>query len=496
MLPGMNPSDLTPGDELFGATFACVCGRTHTIEPREIVYADDAVERLPGVCERAIDLAGWGATVAQSSNRAEGPTAHGCTQRSRGTQTGAAGRRATVLMDARTREVAGRAAAKALAAAGWQVHELVVRDPPADHGPYGPGHPAGQPRSPVCDDATKAALQGQLAAASLLVAVGSGVINDLGKWLAFDAAVPYVSLATAVSMTGYASANVAPTVRGVKTLVDARPPAAVVADPRILAAAPYEMTAAGLGDALAKNVSSADWFLNHRLFGDFYCPRAVGLVAEVEPLYFDHSDRLAAGDAAAIAGLFRAMLLVGVSMTMAGTSSPASGGEHVISHALDMMSSLDGSEHDLHGRQVGLGTVLAAAVYERVLALTSPTWRVPEDEVDRPFWGRLADGVAAAYARKVPRLRAAAETLSRPGAWSELRGQLASMVRPASAMHDCLARAGAATRAADIRCDRVRLLAAFTYAHQMRERFTVLDLARLCGVLPAAYEEIVDRWAK
>ena len=44
--------------------------------------------------------------------------------------------------------------------------------------------------------------------------------------------------------------------------------------------------------------------------------------------------------------------------------------------------------------------------------------------------------------------------------------------------------------------DRDRLLAAFRHAHEIRSRFTVLDLARLCGVLPGAYEEIVDRWAR
>ena len=48
-------------------------------------------------------------------------------------------------------------------------------------------------------------------------------------------------------------------------------------------------------------------------------------------------------------------------MTMAETSAPASGGEHLISHSLDMMSSIDGQPHDLHGRQVGIGTILAAA---------------------------------------------------------------------------------------------------------------------------------------
>jgi glycerol-1-phosphate dehydrogenase [NAD(P)+] len=453
----MNHEPSVPsGDRLFGATFPCICGRTHTIEPREIVYADDAVRQLPAVCRRAVESGG------HPHAKRVGATAP-----------------ALVLMDTRTRDVAGRAAAQALAADGWSVRELVVPDP-------APGH------SPVCDDVTKAALRPQLAGAAILVAVGSGVINDLGKWLAFEVGIPYACFATAVSMTGYASANVAPTVAGVKTLVDARPPFAVLADPRVLAAAPYEMTAAGLGDALAKNVSSADWYLNHRLFGDFYCPAAVGLVAEVEPLYLDHSERLLAGDAQAVSGLFRAMLLVGASMTMAGTSSPASGGEHVISHALDMMSALDGAEHDLHGRQVGVGTILAAAVYQRVLALDAPTWRVPADGVDRPFWGRLADGVSAAYAKKLPRLQKAAETLSRPGVWPELRSQLAAMVRPAAAMRQCLQQARAAVHAEDLGCDRARLLAAFTHAHQMRERFTILDLARLCGVLPEAYEEVLN----
>ena len=388
-----------------------------------------------------------------------------------------------VFDDVRTREVAGRAATDSLAGAGWQTREIVVPDPSPGHGP-------------VCDDVTNDWLVGQLGGADLLVAVGSGVINDLGKWSALEAGLPYICFATAVSMTGYASANVAPTVAGVKCLVDARPPVAIVADPRILREAPYEMTTAGLGDAVAKTVSSADWLLNHRLFGDFYCPRAVELIGEVEPLYWKASERIVDRDAEPIAALFQAMLLTGVSMTMAGTSSPASGGEHLVSHALDMMSTLDGAGHDLHGRQVGVGTVLAAAVYERVLALERPEWRYDADEtIDRPFWGSVADEVAAQFARKRPRLSQAAARLSEPGVWPALRDELAAMVRPASAIRDVLACAGAATTASDLGCEGDRLLAAFCHGRQMRSRFTVLDLAHLCGVLPGAYEAIVDRWA-
>ena len=59
-------------------------------------------------------------------------------------------------------------------------------------------------------------------------------------------------------------------------------------------------------------------------------------------------------------------------MTLQGSSLPASGGEHLVSHTLDMMSHVDGVPHDLHGRQVGVSTILVAAMYERALAIETP----------------------------------------------------------------------------------------------------------------------------
>ncbi len=86
----------------------------------------------------------------------------------------------------------------------------------------------------------------------LVVAVGSGVINDLSKWAAFQLGIPYLVVATAASMNGYSSANVAPTMGGVKMLIEARAPRAVIAEPRIIEQAPYAMTAAGFGDTIGR----------------------------------------------------------------------------------------------------------------------------------------------------------------------------------------------------------------------------------------------------
>jgi glycerol-1-phosphate dehydrogenase [NAD(P)+] len=432
--------------DIFGRTFPCECGRTHTVRPDEVIYAPDALARLPEACARC-----------------------------------AGGRRCAVLMDTRTRAAAGFDAARALARAGWDVHEVILEDPPAGG-------------EPVCDDVTKLSLAGRLAHVNVVVPVGSGVLSDLGKWLAFEAGTELVVFATAASMNGYASANVAPTIDGVKTLIRARPPAAVLTAPAVLAAAPYELTAAGLGDALAKSVSSADWRLNHLLFGDYYCARSVALVADVEPMYLQRPEALKRRAQGALAALFDALLLTGVAMTLAETSAPASGGEHLIGHSLDMMSSLDGRAHDLHGRQVGVAAILTAELYRRVLAVESPELRDAPAAIDAAFWGRLAGVVAARYHEKADRLRAAKARLADGRTWDVLRAELSAMLRPPEQIRDCLAAAGAACRAEDIRCDRARLRRAFLHAHEIRPRFTVLDLAIVLGVMPAAAEEILAQW--
>lgn len=434
-------------DNLFGTRFDCSCGRTHTIDPREIVYADDATAQLPAVCEKAT-----------------------------------AGRRIAVLMDARTEAAAGEHAADSLAGAGWTVQSVVIPDTPNG-------------ASPVCDEATKNALAAQLDRPALLLPVGSGVISDLGKWLAFQADVPYVCFATAASMNGYTSANVAPTVDGVKTLLRARPPVAVVACPSVLAEAPFQLTAAGLGDVLAKTVSSADWRLNQILFGDYYCERAVGLIADIEPLYLDRPEDIRDRRPEAMEALFRALLLTGAAMTMAETSAPASGGEHLISHSLDMMSSLDGHPHDLHGRQVGVGTILASELYRRVLAIESPTLNDSPPEFDRAFWGKLAPAVAVQVASRAEKQASLRQAFTSGDTWDRMRADLTPILRAPEQVRDVLRRAGAAWRAQDIACDRPRLRDALLHAHEIRPRFTILDLAWATNILPHAADEITETWA-
>jgi glycerol-1-phosphate dehydrogenase [NAD(P)+] len=272
-------------------------------------------------------------------------------------------------------------------------------------------------------------------------------------------------------------------------------PCAIVGTPGILANAPREMTAAGLGDVLAKPVSSSDWQLNRLVFDEYYCPLCAGTIDEIEPIYMDNPEAIGRGDEAGITALFEALTLTGISMTMAGTSSPASGGEHLISHTLDMMSSVDGIPHDFHGRQVGVSTILGAAIYQELIALETPTFTVPESTTDPAFWGFLTPPVEEQHIKKRARSEAAAaEFRKRPGLWDEVRETLAGHLRSPERLKDCLRRAGAAHRYSDLGIDRARYLAAFHHAHEIRERFTVIDLGRITGILPGRAEELVDRW--
>jgi hypothetical protein len=113
-------------------------------------------------------------------------------------------------------------------------------------------------------------------------------------------------------------------------------------------------------------------------------------------------------------------------------------------------------------------------------------------EIDEVFWGRLRGEVKAQYAQKIGRLFKAVEVLSQGDAWDRLRQEIKPYLRPPEQIRDCLERADAAHRIEHIGCSRERFLRAVRHAHEIRTRFTVLDLAYLVGVLPQAFEEVVQ----
>ncbi len=436
--------------DLLGSSFDCDCGRLHTVPTKHLFYGEKAFDSLL-------------------------KTARSVTE----------GTRYLILADKRTFEAAGKIVAAKLLSATSNVSHFIVPDKDGE--------------SPSADDSTKAWILDQAPIADLYIAVGSGVINDLTKWVAYLQKKPYLTVATAASMNGYASANVAATINGLKVLFHADACEAAFISPEIIINAPFELTASGLGDVLAKSVSSADWKLNQFLFDDYFCQFSVDLLKDLEPVYLENPAKIKDKEPSAMKALFEALFYSSVAMTITGTSSPASGGEHLVSHTLDMIADRDGRKHDLHGRQVGVSSILMAALYEKVMSIEQPVFQDVPQQINTEFWKDLSPVVASEYLKKLPKFKLAADTLSNRDNWNKLRSLISPNLIPAAKLKNCLVQGGGAHRFSDIRdnglaLEKEKFLGVVKNANQMRERFTILDMAVLLGILPGHIEQLVEEW--
>ncbi len=198
----------------------------------------------------------------------------------------------------------------------------------------------------------------------MIIGVGSGVINDLGKIISSATANPYIIVATAPSMDGYASVTSSVIMDGIKWSIGNKCANVIIGDTNILKNAPKRMIASGLGDMLAKYISIADWQIAEIANGDYYCETVAGMVQEALSACVDNCDGLLKRDSDAIEAVFEGLVLSGVAMNYAEVTRVASGVEHSISHIWDMRGEEFGTNTDLHGIQCGIGTLYAAKIYD------------------------------------------------------------------------------------------------------------------------------------
>lgn len=199
-----------------------------------------------------------------------------------------------------------------------------------------------------------------------ILAVGSGVICDCCKVLANAARVPCVVYATAPSMDGYASDSSSMIRDRIKVTLYNACPSAIVADIDIIRSAPMRMLWAGLGDMLAKYVSLCEWRIAHIVTGEYFCENIAGLMRAALQRIRQNAERLTSRNPDAVQAVTEGLVLSGIAMSFAKVSQPASGLEHYFSHMWEMMALERGKPHDLHGIQVGCGTVLTLKLYEKI----------------------------------------------------------------------------------------------------------------------------------
>ncbi len=388
-----------------------------------------------------------------------------------------------VVMDANTAEVLGSSVIAAFRRAGMRPVQFCF---PERHGL-------------LADETSVNRLATMLKSsrADAVVAVGSGVLTDITRFAANLLGRHFVSVPTAASMDGYASSVAAMQFGGMKTTSIAIAPSAIFADPHVIAVAPRDMTRAGIGDLLGKASAHVDWRLSHGLWGEGHCEVVERRVAEPLVDVATHAREILEQSTEGVTQLLRGLFESGIAMAMVGSSRPASGCEHHVSHFWDLLSSMDRHQHAPHGLQVGYATHFALRLQEWALGASTaaPSFPVPirpESYEARSWFVGHETEVEAVMDEK--RAFVAAQRDAWPtttSEWELVRAGTAKARSIAPLVIGALLIADIPTTPGFLDLDVATLSASLRFANRIRARYTAIDFLEGQGILDEAVASIV-----
>ena len=224
----------------------------------------------------------------------------------------------------------------------------------------------------VPDEKAIAKVEVALENADLIVGIGSGVIQDLCKYVSHFNCVPYMIVATAPSMDGYASDGAAMITGGMKVTYPATLPVAIIADTSVLKNAPTDMLKSGYGDVIGKFSALNDWKLSNIVNDEYFCEYIYSMTFHQIDRTIALADGILRRDEESITALTEALVAIGILMSFAGSSRPASGSEHHLSHFFEITGILDNTEYLSHGTDVAFSTFETAKIREKILSEKFP----------------------------------------------------------------------------------------------------------------------------
>lgn len=195
--------------------------------------------------------------------------------------------------------------------------------------------------------------------AEAIIGVGGGRNIDVAKLASAHTGAHFLSVPTTASHDGIASGFASIRSLGKPYSVRAKVPTAVIADSQIVAESPYRYTASGCGDVVAKAVSVLDWRLAHEDLGEYYGDYAASLAQMSSQMVMERAGLIGGRSEEGYRVLLESLVSCGVAMSIAGSSRPCSGSEHLFSHALEMIA----PNSLLHGEGCGLGAIMMAKLH-------------------------------------------------------------------------------------------------------------------------------------
>jgi glycerol-1-phosphate dehydrogenase [NAD(P)+] len=194
----------------------------------------------------------------------------------------------------------------------------------------------------------------------VVIGVGGGTKIDAAKLSASRQNTPFISVPTTLSHDGIASPLAS--IKGFDKpySIMANAPMAIIADTDVIDQAPWRSVISGCGDAIAKFTAVKDWQLAHKEKDEYYGEYAASLALMSAKLVIQNAKLIQPGNNEGLRVLLEALISCGVAMSIAGSSRPCSGSEHLFSHALDIVSCV----HAMHGEQCGVGSILSAYLHK------------------------------------------------------------------------------------------------------------------------------------
>jgi len=430
-------------------SFSCQCGKSHSSSLKELIIEAGAIKRIPGLVEK------YG------------------------------GHKVFVLTDVNAEAAAGTAVCEHLKNAGIPYSSYVFP----------------QTNLEPDEHAVGAAVMHFDTSCDLILGVGSGVINDIGKILANLIGKTYMIFGTAPSMDGYASATSSMARSGLKVSLNSCCPSVIIGDLDILCAAPIKMLQSGLGDMVAKYVSICEWRIANRLIGEEFCPVIAQMVREAVHKCVTNAESLMQRKPDAVAAVMEGLVITGIAMSYAGMSRPASGMEHYFSHIWDMRGLSFGTLTDTHGIQCGVGTLMGIRAYEQIRQIVPNKEKAlayvagfdVEDwnEELRRFLGTGAEAMIQNESRegKYDKAKHAARLEFIINAWDEILQIINDEIPPYEFVENALKTVGAATKAEEIGFNEYEIRNAFLMAKDIRDKYVGTRLLWDLGCL----EEVADR---
>ena len=335
----------------------------------------------------------------------------------------------------------------------------------------------------------------------LVVAVGTGSINDMCRFFSFQFHIPYAIVATAAPMDGFASTGAAIIANSMKINIPAQSPLFIIGDTDILCGAPPRMVSAGLGDLLGKFTCLEDWRISRIVNNEYYCDTIVNLVTDCITNVLSNADNIAGRDPQVIGDIMEGLVLTGVAMSFIGNSRPAAGCEHHMCHFWETLELQEGKIPVLHGTKVAVGTVMILKMTE-LLREARPDFDKARERArayDQAAWEEKIKEVYGASASSIIALEHESKKNEAEGRlkridaieahWDEIVESMNDNMPTAERMIEILKGLEASYLPVQIGQNDQRLRDALVYAKETRARYTMLSMVADLGLA----EELADR---